>query len=34
MNSFYEHRKDNIIHWHYRCFDRILRRVQLVAATH
>src|SRR5712672_143121 len=23
MNSFYEHHKDNI-HWHYRCFDRIL----------
>ncbi len=23
MNSFYEHHKDSI-HWHYRCFDRIL----------
>src|SRR3984893_3111059 len=23
MNSFYEHHRDNI-HWHYRCFDRIL----------
>src|SRR5579864_5571715 len=23
MNSFYEHHKNNI-HWHYRCFDRIL----------
>src|SRR6202011_4522294 len=23
MNSFYEHHGDNI-HWHYRCFDRIL----------
>src|SRR4029077_12609671 len=23
MNSFYEHHKDNM-HWHYRCFDRIL----------
>jgi hypothetical protein len=23
MNSFYEHHRDSI-HWHYRCFDRIL----------
>ena len=23
MNSFYEHHEDSI-HWHYRCFDRIL----------
>src|SRR3981189_3823263 len=23
MNSFYEHHKGSI-HWHYRCFDRIL----------
>jgi hypothetical protein len=23
MNSFYEHHQDSI-HWHYRCFDRIL----------
>ena len=23
MNSFYAHHKDSI-HWHYRCFDRIL----------
>ncbi len=23
MNSFFEHHKDSI-HWHYRCFDRIL----------
>jgi hypothetical protein len=23
LNSFYEHHEDSI-HWHYRCFDRIL----------
>ena len=23
MNSFYEHHRGSI-HWHYRCFDRIL----------